>query len=154
MPEGPELHLSSRFVNRSCKGRVFTGKIIKSEVHKSEEIKFQSDAYIISATSRGKEVQLFLTSIEDHDDKKFAKRSVPNSESHTTILFRFGMSGKFEFTSEAEVHKHAHLKFFTKSKPKMVLSFVDVRRFGRFEETANWGKDRGPDPMFEYQQFR
>lgn len=153
MPEGPELHLASRFVNKCCKGTVFSGNIVKSEVHKSEEIKFKSDAYTISATSRGKELQLFLSSVQD--DKKSAKKAAAiDPQSHAAILFRFGMSGKFEFTAEADLHKHAHLKFFTKSEPRMVLSYVDVRRFGRFEETTQWGKDRGPDPMFEYKEFR
>lgn len=155
MPEGPELHLASRFVNNCCRGNIFSGRIIKSDVHKSDDIKFQSSAYTISAKSRGKELQLFLSSIADDDKKKNCqKKKKEDPQSHTTILFRFGMSGKFEFTTEANVHKHAHLKFFSLNKPRMVLSYVDVRRFGRWEETTSWGKDRGPDPMFEYQDFR
>ena len=30
-----------------------------------------------------------------------------------TILVRFGMSGKFQFTSKDEMDKHAHLNFYT-----------------------------------------
>ncbi len=32
-----------------------------------------------------------------------------------------------------------------------MLSFVDTRRFGNWSVEADWGKDRGPDPMMEYQ---
>jgi len=47
------------------------------------------------------------------------------------------------------------LRFFTiDEKPIQVLSFVDYRRFGRWEIEGNWGKDRGPDPMFDYKNFR
>lgn len=36
----------------------------------------------------------------------------------------------------------------------MVLCFVDYRRFGRWEVGADWGKERGPDPVWEYLAFR
>ncbi|XP_022111035.1 endonuclease 8-like 1 [Acanthaster planci] len=155
MPEGPELHLASRFVNRVCKGRVFTGRIVKSPVHKSDEVSFCAQAYIITAASRGKEMQLILSETEDTPKSlsKGKKRKLTELKS-TRILFRFGMSGKFQFTTVSEVHKHAHLQFFTNDDPTMVLSHVDVRRFGRWEVDADWSKDRGPDPMFEYQPFR
>ena len=165
MPEGPELHLSSRFVNASCKGRIFGGKVVKSPVHKSSEVSFEAEAYTITATSRGKEMQLILTKL-DTDSKSNIKSEVkskakpkikmdPDGSNCTKILFRFGMSGKFEFTTKANIHKHSHLRFFTNDdKPAMVLSHVDVRRFGRWEVDADWSKERGPDPMFEYLEFR
>ncbi|XP_014025913.1 endonuclease 8-like 1 isoform X2 [Salmo salar] len=61
MPEGPELHLASLFVNRMCEGVVFTGPVEKSEVSKNPEVSFSCPAYTIVATSRGKEVRLTLT---------------------------------------------------------------------------------------------
>merc|ERR1712203_828152 len=39
-------------------------------------------------------------------------------------------------------------------KPQQVLSFVDYRRFGRWELEGDWGKDRGPDPIYDYENFR
>lgn len=46
-------------------------------------------------------------------------------------------------------------RFYTIGQPTpMVLSFVDYRRFGRWEVGADWGPDRGPDPMWEYPAFR
>ena len=32
-----------------------------------------------------------------------------------------------------------------------VLSFVDYRRFGTWKINQNWGEDRGPDPVTQYQ---
>ncbi|KAI8508017.1 Endonuclease 8-like 1 [Branchiostoma belcheri] len=54
----------------------------------------------------------------------------------------------------SELPKHAHLMFYTRDKPPMVLSFVDVRRFGRWEVGGGWQKDRGPCVILEYQDFR
>ncbi|XP_013389919.1 endonuclease 8-like 1 [Lingula anatina] len=151
MPEGPELHLASHFVNEVCKGRVFAGPIVKSEVStKNPDIPWPAEAYTISATSRGKEVRLTLTSTDTQKTK--SKKPKPNES--INILFRFGMSGKFQFTAVNEMHKHAHLNFFTRDEPKQVLSFVDYRRFGRWEVTDSWGADRGPCVMFEYDKFR
>ncbi|XP_078663911.1 endonuclease 8-like 1 [Branchiostoma floridae x Branchiostoma belcheri] len=149
MPEGPELHLAARFVNAVCAGRVFSGKPVKSEVNwKNPEVAFEADAYTVSAVSRGKEVQLSLSPLEKKEEKK---KKVPES---LKIVFRFGMSGVFRFTSVSELPKHAHLMFYTRDKPPMVLSFVDVRRFGRWEVGGGWQKDRGPCVILEYQDFR
>jgi hypothetical protein len=52
-----------------------------------------------------------------------------------------------------ELAKHAHLQFHT-TDGQHVLAFVDYRRFGRWEEGADWGRDRGPDPVFEHIAFR
>jgi len=143
MPEGPELHMAARFINEVAKHHKFGGKIVKSEVStKNPNVDFDAKAYLISAETRGKELKVYL------EDKKDAK-------SKTHILFRFGMSGCFKFTPLDLLPKHAHLQFFTTSeKPKQVLSFVDYRRFGRWEIEGDWGKDRGPDPIFEYAAFR
>lgn len=178
MPEGPELHLASKFVNKSCRGRIFSGEIVKNPVHKSSDIEFDAPAYTISAASRGKEMQLILTNakLDSHEnghgegdtkrkpcqkknngtaqDEKAKDSKKVNIPETLKILFRFGMSGNFQFTTPSDVHKHSHLRFYTKDKPLMVLSYVDVRRFGRWEVDADWSKNRGPDPMFEYQAFR
>ena len=130
MPEGPELFKNSQFVNTVCKGRIFCGKIVKSAVNvKNPEVKFQGREYTISAESRGKEMALILLSHEQQGETKIKSEKGRVCEAkRLRILFRFGMSGKFTFGTVADVHKHAHLNFFTKDKPPMVLSFVDVRR--------------------------
>ena len=35
-----------------------------------------------------------------------------------------------------------------------MLSFVDYRRFGRWEVDADWGTERGPCPITDYDNFR
>ncbi|XP_069758817.1 endonuclease 8-like 1 isoform X3 [Narcine bancroftii] len=158
MPEGPELHLASRFVNKVCSGLVFSGSVEKSAVSKNREVPFQCEAYIISAVSRGKEVKLTLTPIKEEGRKEGAEPSAtePGREppDPVDIVFRFGMSGSFELTVEEELPKHAHLKFFSRDRPRQVLSFVDPRRFGSWEVNGTWQSDRGPCVMFEYEKFR
>ncbi|XP_041074502.1 endonuclease 8-like 1 isoform X1 [Polyodon spathula] len=152
MPEGPELHLASLFVNRVCAGLVFSGPVEKSEVSKNSEVPFTCDAYCITATSRGKEVRLTLTPIKEEGEPQASpggKACQPMD-----IVFRFGMSGFFRFTAGSEIPKHAHLRFYTNETPRRALSFVDVRRFGSWEPNGDWQTNRGPCIMFEYQSFR
>ncbi|XP_066979884.1 endonuclease 8-like 1 [Macrobrachium rosenbergii] len=146
MPEGPEIFLASLFINTVSKSRSYGGRVVKSEVStKNPDVEWDCEKYHISAVARGKELKVTLT--EGEEDKKNAK--------WIDILFRFGMSGSFKFTSVADLPKHAHLRFFTNDGDKpMVLSFVDYRRFGRWEVGADWSSERGPDPMWEYESFR
>ncbi|KAM9753088.1 endonuclease 8-like 1 [Menidia menidia] len=152
MPEGPELHLASQYVNRMCDGVVFSGPVTKSEVSKSPEVPFTCEAYRITATSRGKEVKLTLTPIKSDDPKRRGKGG--QADGPMDVVFRFGMSGYFRLTAEDELPKHAHLRFYTKEKPCRVLSFVDARRFGSWQPDGMWQPDRGPCIMFEYKSFR
>ena len=78
------------------------------------------------------------------------KKKIKHDVTH--LLFRFGMSGCFKFTKNEEelIPKHAHLRFITKDE-KFMLSFVDYRRFGRWSINGDWGKDRGPDPISNYE---
>ena len=143
MPEGPEIHIAARFINQVAKKHDFGGRIIKSEVStKNPDVEFTAKKYKINAEARGKELKVFL---EDEN----------SSKKKTHILFRFGMSGCFNLTSADELPKHSHLRFQTlDKKDPQVLSFVDYRRFGRWEIEGEWGKDRGPDPIFDYENFR
>lgn len=148
MPEGPELHLASKFVNEVSEGRLFSGPVQKSAVSKSCDVEFSSPCYSITSESRGKELALTLACQKD-------------ARNQLRLLFRFGMSGRFAFGPNTQLHKHAHLKFFTSATASgdsadavFVLSFVDPRRFGSWQVTGGWGKDRGADPMLEYGAFR
>ena len=130
MPEGPELYKNSQFVNMVCKGRIFSGKIVKSAVStKNPDVNIPACDYCIHSESRGKEMALILTSLNSDGKEKPVKKENDCKKERTRILFRFGMSGKFTFGPVKDIHKHAHLNFYTKEKPLMVLSFVDVRRF-------------------------
>lgn len=153
MPEGPELHLASLYVNKMCEGLVFTGAVEKSEVNKNPEVPFCCDAYCIKAQSRGKEVRLTLTPIKTDDNSK-RKVSKHQSQQPMDVVFRFGMSGFFRFTAVDDLPKHAHLRFYTNEAPRRVLSFEDTRRFGSWHPNGTWQKDRGPCVMFEYESFR
>lgn len=115
---------------------------MKSEVStKNPDVEFTAETFKISAETRGKELKVIL---QDENELKNSMK----------ILFRFGMSGCFQLTSVCSLPKHAHLQFYTQGGEPMVLSFVDYRRFGRWEVDGDWGKDRGPDPILEYDLFR
>lgn len=146
MPEGPELRMNSVFINNVCNGLVFAGHPIRSDVSKNPEIQWESPKYTITSESRGKEMALLLQCQQNRDHK-------------TRILFRFGMSGKFNFTTSTSIPKHAHLQFHTIKEEgangKGILSFVDTRRFGSWRVMGDgWGKERGPDIVREYKLFR
>ncbi|XP_051739392.1 endonuclease 8-like 1 isoform X8 [Ctenopharyngodon idella] len=153
MPEGPEIHLASLFVNRTYEGLVFSGAVEKSEVNKNPEVPFCCDAYCIKAQSRGKELILSLTPIKNDDGGK-RKVGKHQSQQPMDVVFRFGMSGMFHFTSVDDLPKHGHLRFYTKKNPRRVLSFVDTLRFGGWHPNGTWQKKRGPCVMFEYESFR
>lgn len=152
MPEGPELHLASLYVNKMCNGVIFTGPVIKSEVSKSPDVPFTCEAYCITAISRGKEVKLTLTPLKSDDLKRGPKTA--QADQPMDIVFRFGMSGYFRFTSEEELPKHSHLRFYSNEKPLRVLSFVDARRFGSWQSGGMWQTNRGPCILSEYRSFR
>ena len=143
MPEGPELHIAARFINSATERFKFGGQITKSDVStKNPSVEWTAPEYRIRAETRGKELKVFLL-------------DSTNSSSKTHLLFRFGMSGCFKLADVSNLPNHAHLKFFTiGATPAMALCFVDYRRFGRWEIEGDWGKDRGPDPMFQYTEFR
>jgi len=150
MPEGPEIRLASNFINQIASSNIFGGKIIKGEkATKLEDVLFNADEYTVKAESRGKELKVHLIDTVSSKKRKKVKQEV------THLLFRFGMSGCFKFTKNEEesVSKHAHLRFITKDN-KHMLSFVDYRRFGKWVINGDWGKDRGPDPISNYEDFR
>ncbi|XP_043845792.1 endonuclease 8-like 1 isoform X2 [Dromiciops gliroides] len=145
MPEGPELHLASCYVNTMCKNLVFGGRVEKSEVSRNPEVPFESSAYQIMATSRGKEVRLTLSPLPEAHPP----------QAPLDIVFRFGMSGSFQMVPADALPKHAHLRFYTVSPPpSRALCFVDIRRFGHWEVQGTWQPGRGPCVLLEYERFR
>uniref|UniRef100_A0A8C8SPX1 Endonuclease 8-like 1 n=1 Tax=Pelusios castaneus TaxID=367368 RepID=A0A8C8SPX1_9SAUR len=160
MPEGPELHLASCYINRVCAGLIFSGKVEKSKVSKNPEVPFESDEYLISATSRGKEIKLALMPLKEEENmhpsrgRDKAGQSQNGPQQPMDLVFRFGMSGSFKLTPEDELPKHAHLRFYTKESPRQALCFTDFRRFGRWEVHGTWQLDRGPCVILEYEKFR
>ncbi|XP_031296664.1 endonuclease 8-like 1 isoform X2 [Camelus dromedarius] len=145
MPEGPELHLASHFVNKECRGLVFSGCVEKSPVSRNPEVPFESSAYHISALARGKELRLTLSPLPG---------AQPPREP-LALVFRFGMTGSFQLAPSDVLPPHAHLRFYTApSGPRLALCFVDIRRFGHWELGGEWQPGRGPCVLLEYEQFR
>ena len=154
MPEGPELRLAANFINHVASKHLFSGKVVKSDLAtKLCEVPFESETYSLKAESRGKELKVYLDPQKDETKQKEFQELPEQSESVKHLLFRFGMSGCFKLTSVTEIPKHAHLRFFTKDKEN-VLSFVDYLRFGTWIINGDWGSDRGPDSVVEYEDFR
>ncbi|XP_059512461.1 endonuclease 8-like 1 isoform X2 [Myotis daubentonii] len=145
MPEGPELHLASQFVNEACRGLVFGGCVEKSPISRNPEVPFESSAYYISASARGKELRLTLSPLPG---------AQPPQEP-LALIFHFGMSGSFQLAPSNALPPHAHLRFYTAPPgPQLTLCFVDIRRFGHWELTGEWQPGRGPCVLLEYEQFR
>lgn len=135
MPELAELRLTSDFINHQTRGRIFK-TIEKNPVHKGLSIDSPFDSFYITSQSRGKELVVTLHDTQSHN--------------YQHLLMTMGMSGHFSFTSINKMPKHAHLRFYTDDG---VLSFVDVRRFGKWKWSNGWSSNRGPDPTTEYQDF-
>ncbi len=72
-----------------------------------------------------------------------------------SCLKQFGMTGSFKYMARGKaVHKHAHV--IMKDREGGHLCFVDSRRFGSWapcKSMDDWGADRGPDPVDEFEEF-
>lgn len=136
MPELAELKLTADFVNEKSRGRLFTG-VSKNPVHKLPQPEMPFGSFIITSKARGKEMVVYIESTE--------------TDETWPIRFTMGMSGHFEHHVSNQAPKHAHLSFHANDGTS--LSFVDVRRFGRWLPGKEWSQDRGPCPLTEHRQF-
>lgn len=136
MPELAELKLTSDFVNEASSSIVYTS-VKKNPEHKGQELDIPFRYWRLSAESKGKEIVLTIKC----DD---TGQAIP-------IRITMGMSGHFQVTNTGQEPKHAHLKFYRKDGT--TLSFVDVRRFGKWTQGAAWNEDRGPDPTSDFDAF-
>lgn len=140
MPELAELKLTSDFINKSAKDKIFHS-VWKNPVHKGKgfEINFP---FAVDSLSRGKELMIRISSpnmIETNQSPKFL-----------TLMMTMGMSGHFQLSQITEKPKHTHLSFDSESES---LCFVDVRRFGKWQ-FGEWNPNRGPDPTLDFENFR
>ena len=136
MPELAELKLTAQFVNESSHGLKFDS-IKKNPVHKGTELNIPFKKFKLKAESRGKELVLCILDC--------------NSDQVIPVRMTMGMAGHFRHTNTAQENKHSHLKFY--STDGTTLSFVDVRRFGKWKQGFWWSDNRGPDPTEEYDAF-
>ncbi|OQV13831.1 Endonuclease 8-like 1 [Hypsibius exemplaris] len=149
MPELAEIHLASRLINRVAAGRFFKSPVIKSEVStKMKDLEWNSEKFTVESTARGKELQMVLTDVSE------SKKSGPEDGGQKlTLTFGFGMTGMFSFDRFDQLPKHAHLQFITTETPANVLSFVDYRRFGKWD-VRDYDFTRSPDPVKSPREFR
>ena len=136
MPELAELKLTADYVNQMAKDEKFVA-VKKNPEHKGEDLTIPFKKFRIRAESRGKE--LVLAILDRYSDQVI------------TVRMTMGMSGYFKLTNTGNEPKHAHLKFYTDDG--VTLSFVDVRRFGKWKQGVWWNEDRGPDPVKESKEF-
>eukprot|EP00047_Mylnosiga_fluctuans_P012077 m.24373 g.24373 ORF g.24373 m.24373 type:complete len:479 (+) comp4002_c0_seq1:226-1662(+) len=147
MPEGPEIHWMSSFINKHARG----GEELFSHVSRSAlatherkhppiPIPESWEHFTIRATARGKELRVVLHGMREGA----AAGEIP-------ILFRAGMTGNFRLKEDGEeFEKHDHLRLHIAGTDRAIC-FVDPRRFGSWQTTAAWGDDeeRGPDLVHE-----
>jgi endonuclease VIII-like 1 len=136
MPELAELKFTSDYVNQVSEGATYL-RVEKNPVHKCENLDIPFKSFKIKAKSKGKEMVLYF--LDDYSDQ------------FITVRITMGMSGHFKLTNSGDEAKHAHLKFYRKDGT--TLSFVDVRRFGKWKQGLAWSEGRGPDPTTEYDEF-
>lgn len=132
MPELAEVKLTADYVNKMVNGKKFA-RVRKNPSHKGKLFE-HPDLFEISAISRGKEFKLLLKH----------KGGIEH------LLMTMGMSGYFKLTPFGDEVKHSHLMF--DATDGTTLSFVDVRRFGKWG-FGDWNKLRGPDPVYEHGEF-
>lgn len=138
MPELAELKLTADYINQRAENRVFHG-VVKNTEHKGQEINLDFP-FVIEAQNRGKELMLTISTAPEFVTDKIEVKH---------LMMGMGMSGHFKWLQPGSIEKHAHLMFKTESG---TLAFVDVRRFGKWK-WGFWNKDRGPDPIADFQNF-
>ena len=136
MPELAELKFTADYVNQVSEGMKYV-RVEKNPVHKCEDLDIPFKTFKIKAQSKGKEMVLYF--LDYHSDQ------------FITARITMGMSGHFKVTNTGDEVKHSHLKFYRKDGT--TLSFVDVRRFGKWKQGLVWSDNRGPDPTTEYKAF-
>jgi endonuclease VIII-like 1 len=136
MPELAELKFTADYVNEISEGQTYV-RVEKNPIHKCEDLNIPFKKFKIKAVSKGKEMVLYFL------DKL--------SDQYIPVRITMGMSGHFKLTNTGQEPKHAHLKFYRSDGTTM--SFVDVRRFGKWKQGVAWSENRGPDPTTEFDMF-
>jgi len=137
MPELAELRLTADYINKASEGRTYTG-VKKNPQHKGEMFEVPFEKFNIQAMSRGKELIVYLYDY--------------NSDEVLPVRWTMGMAGHFRLSKTGDENKHAHFMFM--SEDNHTLSFVDVRRFGKWKPGFVWSENRGPCPVKEFEDFK
>jgi len=141
MPELAEVRLTSDFVNKITRGKVFHS-VWKNPVHKGSEFEI-GFPFEIESQSRGKELMLEIS----EPDLFHTGQYLPKVK---TLMMTMGMGGHFEWAETGSRIKHTHLSFICDEGE---LAFVDIRRFGKWK-FGFWNSERGPDPTKQFVAFK
>jgi endonuclease VIII-like 1 len=145
MPELAEVKIMTDFINYVGSQEKFFNKIEKSPVSKvkTDLSEFDDVVFKVSATSRGKEMLIYIEPVGEGVESK-------------KLTVTLGMSGNFAYINKESEHyekvmKHSHLRFKTVRGNYLVLH--DVRRFAKWKWTDGWTKGRGYCPLTEFNKF-
>ena len=137
MPELPEIKRFSFIVNSNGRGKTF--KLSRGALTLPAPF---TSAFKMFAIARGKELRLTLT-------------LDTNPSAKLWVLFTHGLVGRWVWTPVNQEPKGVQLSFVA-TDGSGALHFVDVQKMGKWNilPTERWGKDRGADPVDEYNLFR
>lgn len=144
MPEYIELKLNANIINEHYS--IIYSRVINFNTKSGgEDIVTPTTSFRVKAFARGKELILSL-----HDD---------SMARCMWYKFHLGMSGMFYLSpvppeNLGSIYKKNTLFAFESLDKQSYLCFMDVRRFAKWEFTSAWGKNRGPDPLIEENDFR
>lgn len=111
-------------------------KLLKSGLKE----KLENKKFSIKCKARGKELH-------------FTFKFIDGSEAY--FINRLGMSGAWSYIKPEYIKETKHIGVCFKVNDRY-LCFIDLRRFGNFEETSSsntWGKNRGPCVLTELRSY-
>lgn len=140
MPEYAELKINAHNINIYANNTHVVHVKVNPELKKQDKFilnKVIQPGDTIKAVARGKELKLIFTRAD-------------NKDISTSIIFTLGMTGYFYSPTHPSFKNHDHVQILLSNGTYLV--FNDVRRFSTWR-TGTWGLKRGPDPVYEYEQF-
>lgn len=149
MPELAEVKLMSDYINKHCYNVVFNDISTINTTNRNPIILQPYHQFYIEAQSRGKELVLYLI------NKQNKNEAFP-------IRMTMGMTGNFKIVNTNQLTdkykpKHAHFCFSSQKDSfnrYKLLYFVDTRRFGTWRPGKGFSPKKGPDPVFEFNEFK
>lgn len=139
MPELAEVKLVSDFINDISHNNNYVRAYTAEGCKVTTDLSVFPGIFNLSSSSRGKELMIEAPQVE----KK--------------LLINLGMSGTWAYLSrEATMEGHPalkHARLIFESATGGILFMHDQRHFGKWRWVDGWSKGRGPDPVFEHQEF-
>lgn len=137
MPELPEIYQYATRVNSNAATVVFDRVVFASNVKESSKFSVPKSSFKIFASTRGKQLQLTLTSNNDS-----------NNSNTVSIVIGFGLVGIFKlFSSESELP--SEFRFALVSSSNCVLALCDTMKMASWK-LGTFDTDRGLFSLFSY----